>query len=247
MKTCDIFIKSYQRDFKLLYYALKSITKNVTGYQNIILLIPKAEKNLFDTRDLPERTLVHYVQEYGNGYLFQQVCKMNAYKYCNSDYILFGDSDCIFTYPINLQDFVTDDKPEILYTDYNKVGQAICWKQPTENLMGCEIEFEFMRRNANIYHKSTLENICKWQPNLERIVMESKRFSEFNLLGAYAFKHESKKYNFVNTDNWSFVPAKVEQLWGWMEKDNPNPPHPYEYARALDIINKTFDLQLTEI
>lgn len=247
MATIDIFVKSYRKDFKLLHYSLLSIAKNVTGYNNIIILIPEKDKHLFDTRNLPERTLVHYVKEYGSGYLFQQWCKLSAFKYCYSEFIMFSDSDLIYDKPINLQDYISDGKPEILYTNYSQLTDALCWKESTELLMGETVDYEYMRRNALIYHRSTLEAISKWQPNLEYIIMNSVRFSEFNLMGAYAVKFEYEKYNFINTDYWQFVPAKVEQLWGWAEKDNPDPTHVYEYARSLRIINEVLGLNLTEL
>lgn len=243
MKTVDIFIKSYHKDFKLLKYSLQSIKKNVSGYNNVILLIPEREKHLFDTRDIPERTLIHYVKEYGNGYLFQQWCKISAHKYSNADYILFSDSDCIFDHEINLQDFVKDEKPEILYTDYSKVGDAICWKEVTEAFIKEPQQFEWMRRNCLVYHRGTLERIAAYEPNLEYIIMSGNRFSEFNAIGAYAFKYEKDLYSFVNTDDWTYAEPKGIQLWSLATKDNANG----EYERILQTLNKVFGLNLTEL
>lgn len=246
MATIDIFYKSFHRDYKLLYLSLKSLTLNVSGYDNVIILIPETEKELFDTRDLPERTLVYYVPEYGNGYLFQQWCKISAHKFSYADYILFSDSDCIFDHPINLQEFVADEKPEILYTDWKKVGDAICWKQPTETLMRERVPFEFMRRNCLIYHRSTLENIERFEPNLESMIMNSVRFSEFNSIGAYAYKFEREKYNFINTDDWEYTRPKAEQLWSNCDKDSGG-VHTQEYKRMVDVIKKVLGIDYERI
>jgi hypothetical protein len=244
-KTIDIFIKSYHKDFWLLHLALETIKKNVTGYNNLILLIPENEKELFDTRNLPERTLVHYVNEYGSGYLFQQWCKMNAHNYCYADYILFSDSDCFFTYPINLQDHIKDDKPELLYTSWDKVGQAIIWKEPTERFMKGEVLWEGMRRNCLIYHRSTLVAISEYEPNLENMIMQSERWSEFNCMTYFAFTYENNKYNFIDTDNWEFTPAKAEQVWSAASKENgADELHLREYIRILETIIKSFNLPL---
>ncbi len=242
----DIFIKSYHKDFKLLYYSLTSIKKNVTGYNNIIILIPELEKELFDTRDLPERTFVIYVKEYGNKYLLQQWFKISGHKYSNAEYILFSDSDVIFDHPINLNDFIIDGKPEILYTDYNQLPDAKCWKEVTSAFINEDQKWEFMRRNCIIYHRSTLEAIEKFQPNLEYIIMTSVRFSEFNAIGAYAFKYEKDKYNFVNTDEWQYVPPKGIQLWSWADK-NGDEKHREEYARNISVINDVLGLNISEI
>jgi hypothetical protein len=213
----DIFYKTYSKDFEWLSHSLRSLSKYVTGYRNIVILVPDADRHRFDTRNLPERTLIHYVKEYGNGYLYQQVCKIQGHKYSDADFILFSDSDLIFDHPINLQDFIADGKPEILYTSYDKVGDAICWKEPTESFIKEPQEFEWMRRNALIYHRSTLEAIDKYEPNLEYIIMNSQRFSEYNAIGAYAWKYEREKYNFVNTDTWEYTRPKAVQYHSYTE------------------------------
>lgn len=245
--SIDLFYKSYAKDFKLLSYSLQSLKKNVTGYDNVVILIPETDAEAFNRVDLPENTTVVYTKDYGDGYLYQQWRKISAHNICKSDFILFADSDCIFDHPINLQEVVKEGKPEILYTDYSKVEAAICWKEPTEKFMREPVEWEFMRRNFLIYHRSTLENISLFSPNLEGNIMHSGRFSEFNAIGAFAFKNEKEKYNFINTDNWEYVPPIGEQLWGWADKKDQSEVHQKEYARSLETINRVLGLNITEI
>ena len=242
----DIFYKSYAKDFKLLKYSLMSIKKNVTGYGKIILLVPSRDAHSLDVSDLPDGVIIIPIDEHPkqNGYLFQQVCKLKSFYYSNAEYIMFSDSDIIFDKPINLLDYV-EGKPEILYTDYSKVESAIIWQKPTEDFMKEPVQYEFMRRNNLIYRTDTLRNLYLSEPNLEYIVMNSERFSEFNVMGAYAFKNERDKYNFINTDEWVYTEPKGVQLWGWAEKGNRDATHVYEYARTLEVINKVFDLNLT--
>ena len=244
--TIDIFYKSYSKDFKLLNYSLLSLTKNVTDYNQVVILIPENEKHLFDTRNLPERSVVHYVKEYGNGYLFQQVCKIKAHNYSNADFILFSDSDCIFDRPIDLQKVFKDNRPEILYTDYSKVGDAICWKKPTEDFMNDTVIWEYMRRNQLIYHRSTLIDLSYLNPNLEFSIMNSGMFSEFNAIGAFAEKYERHKYSFVNTDNWTYTPPLGIQLWSHFQSGNEE-LHKNEKERALKVINEALGLNITEL
>jgi len=247
MKTIDLFIKSYKNDFWLLQLALKSISRNVTGYNNLILLIPEKDKHDFDTRQLPERTLIFYIDDKSPGWLYQQVCKLEAYKYCNADYIMFSDSDCFFTYPINLQDFIKEDKPEILYTDWEKTGDAICWKEPTEKFMKEHVPYEMMRRNCLIYHRSTLMNISEYEPNIEDVVMSSRRFSEFNVMSAFAHKYEREKYNFINTDDWKYTEPKAIQVWSHAsKKEGVSEVHLREYIRVLETIIKSLGVNIPE-
>jgi len=215
MITVDIFYKTYINDIEWLKYSLKSLAKHVKGYNNIVIIVPN--KELLNGVDLPERTIVKEVNEYGSGYLFQQVCKIQAHKYCDAEFIFFSDSDCIFDHDINVQDFVSDGKPEILYTHYSKVGDAVCWKKPTETFIKERVDYEFMRRNCLIYHRSTLEAIEIYEPNLEYIIMNSERFSEYNAIGVYAWTYEKDKYNFTDTDNWTYTPPKAIQYHSYTE------------------------------
>lgn len=245
MKTVDIFYKTYQKDFPWIKYSLASLAKNVIGYNKIIILVPKGQP--FDTSNLPPRTQVHYINEYGDGYLFQQWCKISGHRFTHADFILFADSDCIFDHPINVQTFIEDERPEILYTHYSKVGNAQCWKQPTEAFIHEVVDFEFMRRNCLIYHRSTLEAIAGYCPELENMIMSSKRFSEFNAIGAYAFYNERHKYNFVNTDNWQYVEPKAIQLWSHADKNSQEENHKYEYKRAFETITSIIGTEPTDI
>ena len=141
---------------------------------------------------------------------------MTAHKYCASKFILYSDSDLIFNTKINLGNFINDEKPEILYTDYLKVGDAICWKEVTEKFIGREIKYEFMRRLPLIYHRSTIVEINE-NYDIEDTVMNKfrDRFSEFNSIGAWIYYNEADKYKLINTADWSYVPAMGKQFWSW--------------------------------
>jgi len=98
-----------------------------------------------------------------------------------------------------------------------------------------------MRRNCLIYHRSTLVNLNEWKPGLKDIILNSHRFSEFNLIGAFAWKFERSKYTWVNTDNWEYVPPKAIQVWSHASKDKgADDLHLREYIRILETIIKAF-------
>jgi len=240
-KTIDIFVKSYKKDLWLLTLSLETIKKNVTGYNNIILLIPEKDKHDFDTRNLPKRTLIYYVEDDGVGWLRQQWFKMSAYNYSDADFIMFSDSDNFFDHKINVQDIIKDDKPEILYTDYEQLPDAKIWKEPTDKFIGEPQQYEFMRRLPLIYHRQTLVNIAEYAPKLEHTIMTSHRFSEFNAIGAYAYKFERDKYNFVNTDGWEYVQPHSIQVWSHASKmPGSDELHLREYIRILETLLKSF-------
>lgn len=212
----DIFIKSYGKDFCWLRYCLKSIEKFVK-YNRIIILIDEQDKHLFDI-ECPPNTYVHTILKEGDGYIFQQYCKLIAHHYTDSEYILFTDSDFCFNKKIDLQDLLVDGKPQILYTPYEKVGNAICWQEPTEKIMGDKVDFEFMRRLPLVYHRTTLVNFEAWFPfKLKAYITSQKMFSEFNALGAYAWLHENEKYRWLHTSKSELPEVLGIQSHSWSE------------------------------
>ena len=216
MSGISIFIKSYRNDFQFLNYCLKSIDKFVTGYSEIVIAIPEWDVELFEEAmyGIEADVIAVPMKEYGDGYLYQQFAKMIAYQLCVGKYIMFVDSDCIFTGPVNLSP-AEDYKPEILMTDYADVGDALCWKEPTEKWIGCSVNYEYMRRIPVTYRSSTLEAIHKSRPNLENEIMGSGRFSEFNAMGIWAHLNEPEKYKFIDTANWEYTPHVARQFWSW--------------------------------
>lgn len=213
-----IFIKSYAKDFRWLNYCLKSICKYVTGYSEVVLMLDEGSNTeLHHLTELPNKIRIEWVSKEGDGYIFQQYCKLVAHHYTKADKIMFVDSDCIFTQPLDLSTLLNN--PELLYTPYSMVGDAICWKKCTEKAVLQTVEFEFMRRNGLIYHRSTLENFEAFLGDLKEYVLSQKVFSEFNALGAYAWFNELEKYTWVNTATEPFNEPLVMQLWSHGELD----------------------------
>lgn len=161
---------------------------------------------------------MYFVNEYGNGYIYQQFIKMTAHKYCQSKFILFTDSDFIFDKYINIQNFIKDETPQILYSDYSKVGIAICWKEVTERFIGREIKYEFMRRLPLIYHRDTIVKINE-NYDIEDTIMNkfSDRFSEFNSIGAWIYYNDYDRYKLINTDDdlSHAYPDIGKQFWSY--------------------------------
>lgn len=251
LRTIDIFYKTYSKDFWLLYISLQTLAKNVTGFNQIVILIPDHEKGLFDIRKVPKdiagSVLIIYVKEEGHGYLFQQWCKVNAYNYCKSAFILFADSDCIWDHKEDLSVYVEDWKPEILFTDYEQIEDAKIWIEPTSAFIKEPVKFEFMRRNCLIYHRDTLVAISKYAPDLKNTILNAEMFSEFNAIGAYAFKYEKDKYRFVNTDTWTYTEPKATQIWSHSSKaEGISEVHLREYIKMLETFLKANDIALPE-
>lgn len=238
-----IFIKSYAKDFRWLNYCLKSICKYVTGYSEVVLMLDEGSNTeLHHLTELPNKIRIEWISKEGDGYIFQQYCKLVAHHYTKADKIMFVDSDFIFDKYLDLS--TLPEKTEILMTDYSKVGDAICWKECTEQFLKAQVEFEFMRRLPLVFNRTTLEAIESFQPNLKEIVLSSIRFSEFNVMGAFAYIYERDNYSFVNTDDWVFIEPLGVQLWSWADCNSDNPLHLVECEKARKCIKELFNEEI---
>jgi len=232
----DIFIKSCLKDLVFLEKCLESIEKYVTGYDNIILVMPNGTKRYLP-REMPKNTKVYEIKEEGNGYLFQQYTKLTAFNYSKADYIMYIDSDCIFCKNININTLIREDgKTEIFKTHYNLVGDAICWKEPTERFFEYKIkaDFEYMRRNGMIYRRDTLINLASLKKDLKHYILHSDRFSEFNVLGLFAETFEADKYIFLDTEKTQIPEHFMVQCWSWADPKSNEEIHKIEWKRFID-------------
>lgn len=213
--THAIFIKSYRKDFEWLKYCLLSIRKHVTGFDDIVIVVPPGDVEECQKLAIDERVVGK--EEYGCGYLFQQMLKMNAHSFTHCDYIHYVDSDCIFFTPMNPMDYFENGKPWMYKTPYGNLGGAEVWRECTRNAIGFDVEFEYMRRHGLVYHRDTLLHIQEKYPNINDYVMNqpARHFSEFNFMGAFADHYEPDNYIWKNTETSLFIPEKLKQFWSY--------------------------------
>lgn len=221
--TCDIFIKTYPADGKFLEYCLRSIDKFATGFRKIVLVTPMGSRVgeiLFDAGNVRCPNIIE-VEEYGaDGYLSQQVFKLHANTFSDAEFILFMDSDTIFTRPVTPETFFIDGKIAWLYTPYDKIKTP--WQPITEKFLGCPVEFEFMRRHpllAPSWLLAALRTFCRTMHDVsldEYIMAQPQRaFSEFNALGALAYYFHRDMFHWLNTETDDIPELTTLQKWSY--------------------------------
>lgn len=215
--SISIFVRTYHRDIKWLNYCLQSIHKNLLGWNEIVICIPTGQESLL-SHLTSEKVVTCKI--YKDDYLFQQVSKIQANQHCKGEYILFVDSDVIFKPNANVLDYFYENKPIVLKAKYDSVGEAICWKAPTEKLFKENIDFEYMRFAPQLFHKSTLEMFNDSFHDIENYVMSQpyRQFSEFNALGFYAEKMQNNDYSIIDVTNGvpEYLPKNnAVQKWSW--------------------------------
>lgn len=206
MKT-SIFIKSCQKDFPYLEWCRKSIQKFAKNFHEVVLCLNEGEQF-----DWPGAKIVHY-REKMTPYLGQQAVKCSADSLCEGDYILFQDSDTIFTKYIHPDDFFINGKPYWLLTPYEEArNDQQVWRGPTEKFLGQSFGYEGMRRHPLVVPRGVLERIrgfCSYKHGVsldEYIKAQSVpnsplalSFSEWNAVAAFAFTHCPDQFHWIDT------------------------------------------------
>src|SRR5690606_13457025 len=104
-----LFIRSYPGDYKWLDYSIQSMIQNPLPIEASVLCIPQ-------DAPLPERAewfdnIVRSPHSDIYGYIGQQLDKLEAYKYVDTEYVLFSDSDTIFSNSITKDMLFKDGLP----------------------------------------------------------------------------------------------------------------------------------------
>lgn len=213
--TTSIFVRSYEKDFPWLAYCLRSIHKFATGFQEVVVCIPEGT----DLNLTAERVVK--VKETCEGYVHQQISKLNADLYTAADNVVYLDSDCVLTKPLTPEDLMTDGKPDWLITPMDKVGEDArkAWFDVMKDCIGHPPEFEMMRRHPQMIPAWALVSFKEFIRGKHGKSMEAyaagrphRNFSEFNVMGFYLHAHHHDKINWLNTDDGVPEPLLI-QAW----------------------------------
>lgn len=204
----SIFIKTYPKDHAWLQYLLPSIEKYAEGFKDVVIVsdagtvIPP--EYLSSIKKIPVHT--HYIpvpnqtKEYpqfdkmtGLGYLWQQYIKLSWHNICDADSALLLDSDemlCKLTTP---EQFKHDGKWVWTYRPWNDAGDAICWKQSTDQILRQRTPYEAMLVSGFVLTRPATINLLSYIyqqhsiSNLWELVIKKKMntFSEYNIYGSF--------------------------------------------------------------
>lgn len=219
--TCDIFIRSYYRDFSWLAYCLEAISRHCRGFRKVVLVVPASSRERLDWLGLKaDETLT--CPDYRDDYLGQQVTKLHADLLTDADFICHIDSDCIFQRRTRPADLFQDGRPRVLMARYARLDRHVPWKALTERFLGWPVANEFMRtppytfprwlypalrQHAQAKHGMPLEQYIVSQP--------PRGFSEFNALSAYAFRRHREHFTWVDVHRQAPPKPVCRVYWSW--------------------------------
>lgn len=231
----SFFIRSYRGDFCWLNNVISSIEKFAEDCPIIICIeecdfeyLPKiTNKNLKVVKE----------EKFCDGTIQQKYSKLTADFYCDTEYIIYLDSDSALVRPFNIKDWLYFDKPILEYTSYEDInkwfiennirgGNPEIWRKGVSRAVGYDVTNEFSRRLEKIYKTSWLKgmrqnienvngidfkNFMSRQRGIEKIedCENTVYFSDFNYMGAYLWKYQRADIAWINTSILDYWTRKV--------------------------------------
>jgi hypothetical protein len=231
----SIITVSYDKDLEFLKYNLKSIKKFCKGYYENIVVIYDYNNDCVETQQyldsVGQKYFINYESNHiSNGYIRQQYIKLHSEKYVsnNSDYICHVDSDNIFISEHEPTVYFKDGLPVVGIMKWADMPQQI-FKPYTDKALGFESDYNFMRRLPLVYHKNLFKQFRNHIENKHGELLNYMKlldnFSEFNALGAFAYKFQKEAYYWIDThkqqDLWEKLKVPCLQFSN-RSKDQPN-------------------------
>lgn len=218
---CDIFIRSYHKDFEWLNYCLRSIRTYCRGFRRVILVVPgSSAPKLGNLRQFADQ--IFCCCEYRDDYLGQQVTKIYADEYTDAEYICHIDSDCMFWRRICPEELIPDSRPRLACTPYSELPGDMVWKRITEKFLAHRLEYNFMRRQPLVFPRWLYFELRNYAQRLHSLSIEEyvisqppRGFSEFNALAAYAFLFHRNAFTWERMGAHDPNEHLCKWYWSW--------------------------------
>ena len=215
-----ILIRSYWKDLDWLQLCVRAIERHCHGFSEVVVVMPESSRPWVLRDPLPSDARLIYGPDYADDYLGQQVTKLQADLLVDADLIMHVDADCIFTRATQPQDLTPGGRPLVLMRPIAELGRHYPWQRPTEDFRGFAVDLDFMQQPPFVYPRwlyPLLREHCLATHGvpIEHYVMRRppRGFSEFNALGAYAFRHHAEAFDFrrMRRD----LAPQCDWYWSW--------------------------------
>lgn len=217
-----LFIRSYWKDLDWLDLCLRSIDHHCKGFAEIVVVVPESSRQWLTRSRVSRGVRLVYGPDYRDDYLGQQVTKLYADQFIEADLIVHVDADCVFTRTTQPQDLAPGGRPQILTRPIVELGRHYPWRRPTEDFLGFAVDLDFMQQPPFVYPRwlyPLLRRHCLATHGLsiEHYVISRppRGFSEFNVLGAYAFRNHAEAFDFPRVGSDDAPPPRCDWYWSW--------------------------------
>ncbi len=218
----DLFIRSYWKDREWLRFCLDSIVRHCVGFRAVVLVLPASSRPWFRKFAIPEDVRVHWCRSYRDDYLGQQVTKLMADTFTDATHICHVDSDCIFFRKTSPTDLLTDGMPRVMRCPYAILGRHHPWQRPTQRFLGWDVADDFMQHPPFLFPRWLYPRVREHSSSTHGVDIETyvtaqpaREFSEFNVLGAYAWQHFRDQFHWIDTSVSPASQPHCRWYWSW--------------------------------
>ena len=256
MKTSIVTI-TYDKDLEFLKYNLKSIQKFCHGYHENIVVIDDHENDCIETQKYLESIGQKYfvnkeAKKIKKGYIRQQYMGyyMDNYLDNNTDYVCCLDSDNIFTSHHNPSIYFKNNLPIMGMTNWKDMPNTK-FKPSTEQALGYESTYNFMRRMPFIYPIWSFEKIRNYLKSLHGCSIEDyfkdvELCAEYCIWGDYLFKFFKQHFHWVDTHQNKNEWQELNSQFPCTQYSNRRYEQPHRYIDLSDpdnVIAKIFTIK----
>lgn len=255
MKTSIITI-TYDKDLEYLKYNLKSIQKFCHGYHENIVVIDDHENDCIETQKYLESIGQKYfvnkeAKKIKKGYIRQQYIKLFSEQYVSSDtdYICHVDTDNIFTDHHDPSIYFNDGKPILGIQKWSEMPSTN-FKSYTDQTLEYESDYNFMRKMPLVYNFDLFPRLREYIINLKGELIDYlntlETISEYNLLGAFAYKFHRGSFYWVDTHQNKNEWQELNSKFPCTQYSNRRYEQPHRYVDLSDpdnVIAKLFTIK----
>lgn len=235
----EVLIITHHKDFEWLIWALRCVTKHLSGFQGVTVAHPNVETERF--RPLLDQFKIRlhgYDEVPGKGMVqhFAKMAEADLFLPSGTKYVLTLDADGMFHTPSTPEHFAWQDKPywivrtwESLTTeDPNNPGSKIVsdctiWRGPTDAQLGFTSDLYTMCVNCQLmpldllpHYRSHVESVHR-KPFLEYFLEGQNSFPQtrvdYNALGAYFYRFHRERFHWFDVEKPPFPKDRKRSYW----------------------------------
>jgi hypothetical protein len=218
-----IFIRSYAGDMEWLFWCLRALEKFATGFGETVVALPGHDRQAFHDFDFRHTRVVWVDDPPIDGYMAQQITKMEADLFVDADLITHVDSDCFLAMPFDASELMRDNRPIQVFRRWETAGDANCWKPVSDRIFQRSVPFEHMCAHPMVFWRATYRHLryffrdvhgCTPAEYVQR--QPARQFSEFNCMGAFNHLYLPELYHWIDMQNeFPVYLRKFIVSWSW--------------------------------
>lgn len=229
VEDITFFVRTYRGDVCWLDNLLSSIRYFASG-SSVVICVERQDEEYI--RPYLDKNITVVLEEsFCPGTIQQKYSKLTADLHCNTNYVIYLDSDTALVKPFEIDDWFFSGKPCLEYTSYADInnwfkehnikgGTPEIWRRGVSNAVGYPVGYDFSRRIEKVYKLDWLKEM---RGHIERVHSVSFKefmarqkgkqnkddaddvyFSDFNFMGAYLWRYQRGAVFWLNTSIFDF-------------------------------------------